>query len=306
MTVREYLRFVMDIKKVPGNRRAAMLADIMARTGIADVSGRLIKHLSKGYRQRVGLAQAIVGYPEVIILDEPTVGLDPMQIIEIRELMKGLAKRHTVIISSHILSEISAVCDTVMIINKGKMVVTDKVENLPKHLKGASKLELEVKGSMQAVRAALRMLPESADVRFRKGGRDNFVHVTVGAAEEEELREKIFYALADAKCPIYMMNMNRLSLEDIFLEMTRQADANGVPEAAEREDIPENPENGAGTGPDVPEETARPGQNDPGRTVRSEKNGSEEAVPPEPNGAAAPPGQMRPADGGKSEKGGEE
>lgn len=306
MTVLEYLRFVMDIKKVPGNRRAAMLADIMARTGIADVSGRLIKHLSKGYRQRVGLAQAIVGYPEVIILDEPTVGLDPMQIIEIRELMKGLAKRHTVIISSHILSEISAVCDTVMIINKGKMVVTDKVENLPKHLKGASKLELEVKGSMQAVRAALRMLPESADVRFRKGGRDNFVHVTVGAAEEEELREKIFYALADAKCPIYMMNMNRLSLEDIFLEMTRQADANGVPEAAEREDIPENPENGAGTGPDVPEETARPGQNDPGRTVRSEKNGPEEAVPPEPNGAAAPPGQMRPADGGKSEKGGEE
>ncbi|MDE7300152.1 MAG: ABC transporter ATP-binding protein [Lachnospiraceae bacterium] len=265
MTVQEYLRFVMNIKKVPKNRRAAMLADIMERTGITEVSGRLIKHLSKGYRQRVGLAQAVVGYPEVIILDEPTVGLDPMQIIEIRELMKSLAKRHTVIISSHILSEISAVCDTVMIINKGKMVITDKVENLPKHLKGASRLELEVKGGMQAVRAALCGLPESADVRYRKGEKNGFVHVSLDAEEEGELQEKIFYALAEAKCPIYMMNTEKLSLEDIFLEMTRQADAGGT------DMLPEK---------NAPERDMLPGEDNP-----------------EPDS---------PADGDKTEKGGEE
>ena len=133
MKVKEYLEFVAELKSVPRKDRSVQVEAALEKTGTKEVEGRLIKHLSKGYRQRVGIAQAIIGNPEVIILDEPTVGLDPMQIIEIRELMKELAKEHTVILSSHILSEISAVCDTVLIINKGKLVVTDTVEILPKH-----------------------------------------------------------------------------------------------------------------------------------------------------------------------------
>ena len=169
MTVREYLKFVMDVKKVPRGQRAAMLSDIMVRTQVSDVADRLIRHLSKGYRQRVGLAQAIVGYPEVVILDEPTVGLDPMQIIEIRDLIKELARKHTVIISSHILSEISEVCDTVMIINKGKLVVMDRVENLPKYLERSMRLKLLVLGDEAKIEAALSSINGIEELTFDRG-----------------------------------------------------------------------------------------------------------------------------------------
>ena len=172
MTVREYLKFVMDVKKVPRGQRAAMLSDIMVRTQVSDVADRLIRHLSKGYRQRVGLAQAIVGYPEVVILDEPTVGLDPMQIIEIRDLIKELARKHTVIISSHILSEISEVCDTVMIINKGKLVVMDRVENLPKYLERSMRLKLLVLGDEAKIEAALSSINGIEELTFDRGKMD--------------------------------------------------------------------------------------------------------------------------------------
>lgn len=168
MTVTEYLGFVADIKQVDKKRKQYMIKDAMKKTRIEDVSGRLIKHLSKGYKQRVGLAQAIIGYPEVIILDEPTVGLDPMQIIEIRDLIKELAKEHTVILSSHILSEVSAVCDTVLIINKGRLVLQDTPDKLSSHLGNKDGLHLTVKGSRSTVDAAIAEVPGVTEREYKE------------------------------------------------------------------------------------------------------------------------------------------
>lgn len=158
MTVYEYLRFVAELKKVKKNERQVQIEDVMKQTQIEDVKGRLIKNLSKGYKQRVGLAQAIIGYPEVIILDEPTVGLDPKQIIEIRELIRELAKKHTIILSSHILSEVSAVCDHIMIISKGKLVASDTPEGLMTLLKGGRQMKLSVLGEQGKVEELLQSM----------------------------------------------------------------------------------------------------------------------------------------------------
>ena len=160
MTVKEYLKFVAELKKVPVKEREKQIAEVMEMTYITDMQGRLIKNLSKGYRQRVGLAQAILGYPEVIILDEPTVGLDPKQIIEIRDLIRKLGENHTVILSSHILSEVSAVCDHIMIIAHGKLVASDSPEGLQKLQSGSTELKLTVKGSYEQVQSALSAISE--------------------------------------------------------------------------------------------------------------------------------------------------
>ena len=152
MTVLEYMKFVADLKKIPKDKKANMIEEVMDMVKISDMRNRLIKNLSKGYRQRVGLAEAIMGYPEVIILDEPTVGLDPKQIIEIRTLIKELKKKHTVILSSHILSEVSAVCDYVLIISHGKLVASDTPENLGKLAEGSNTLEMLIKGEKTQIR----------------------------------------------------------------------------------------------------------------------------------------------------------
>ena len=159
MTVIEYLRLAAELKKVPKNDRENMIADIMDTVQLTHMKDRLIKNLSKGYKQRTGLAQALMGYPEVIILDEPTVGLDPKQIIEIRDLIKSLSKKHTVILSSHILSEVSAVCDYVMIISHGHLVASDTPENLAKLMEGENTLELTIKGSRTEVEGMLNAIP---------------------------------------------------------------------------------------------------------------------------------------------------
>lgn len=225
MTVREYLAFVADLKKVKKDERKTMIADVMEATRITPVADRLIKHLSKGYKQRVGLAQAIMGYPELIILDEPTVGLDPKQIIEIRDLIKELSKNHTVILSSHIMQEVSAVCDTVMIIDKGKLILQDKPENLSSHLGATGGLKLSVKGGKKAVITALSKINSINKIEEHDSASEEVVELTLHCGEKDDIREEVFYAMCETKTPILEMQSIRMSLEDIFLKVTSHTTA---------------------------------------------------------------------------------
>ena len=220
MTVLEYMNFVADLKKIPKDKKKSMIAEVMEMVKITDMKNRLIKNLSKGYRQRVGLAQAILGYPEVIILDEPTVGLDPKQIIEIRDLIKSLKEKHTVILSSHILSEVSAVCDYVLIISHGKLVASDTPENLGKLAEGSNTLNLTVKGEKDKIRTALGQIEGVKNVTVADAKEEHAWNVTVSTNEDSDVREEVFFKMADAKCPILEMQSKKVSLEEIFLELT--------------------------------------------------------------------------------------
>ena len=220
-TPREYLKIAAGLKGVPKAERKAQIEEIMELTGISGVADRLIRHLSKGYKQRVGLAQAMIGYPEVLILDEPTVGLDPKQIIEMRDLIRSLRDRHTVILSSHILSEVSAVCDTVMIISKGKLVASDTPENLSRRMEEQSVLLLTVRGEQARVAAALAPLANRAQITYAAcEHEENATDVCVEADESVDLREEIFFRLADARLPLLSLNRSEMTLEDVFLELT--------------------------------------------------------------------------------------
>ena len=231
MTVEEYLHFAAQLKKIPKAEQKARIEKGMEMTGIAEVRGRLIRNLSKGYRQRVGLAQAVLGDPEVIILDEPSVGLDPKQIIEIRDLIRSLGKEHTVILSSHILSEVSAICDHIMIISHGNLVASDSPEGLRKLMSGSMELELTVRGRQEDLEKALEAVPGVDTLEKLAAPREVFVQVKVIPEEKTDIREKLFYALAEAHLPIMEMTVSEKSLEDIFLELTRD------PESAEQESV---------------------------------------------------------------------
>lgn len=243
MTVKEYLKFVAELKKIPKAERSKQIAEVMEMTQITDMQNRLIKNLSKGYRQRVGLAQAILGYPQVIILDEPMVGLDPKQIIEIRDLIRRLSENHTIILSSHILSEISAICDHIMIISHGKLVASDSPEGLQKLMseseEGGStgrisrEIQLTVKGEFEAVRGALEAVEEVDTVEAEGVTEEGYAKVKVLSKSREDVREQIFYALADARLPIMEMSHVQKSLEDIFLELTGVKDEEEVQAEAE-------------------------------------------------------------------------
>ena len=224
MTVYEYLRFVAELKKVKKNERQVQIEDVMKQTQIEDVKGRLIKNLSKGYKQRVGLAQAIIGYPEVIILDEPTVGLDPKQIIEIRELIRELAKKHTIILSSHILSEVSAVCDHIMIISKGKLVASDTPEGLMTLLKGGRQMKLSVLGEQSKVEELLRSMESVKDFSMQPPRAEGMVSVNIRTEDTEDIRVELFHRLAAADMPIMELSLSEKSLEDVFLELTGEED----------------------------------------------------------------------------------
>lgn len=224
MTVLEYLEFAARLKKLPGSRQREAVTEVMDLVKITDVKGRLIKNLSKGYRQRVGMAQAILGRPQVIILDEPTVGLDPKQIIEIRDMIRSLGKKHTVLLSSHILSEVSAVCDHILIIAHGKLIASDTPENLEREMAGAGGIMLSVKGDEPQIRAILEPLKGVGAPEFSESGEENVCRVSLGfdasQAENADIREAIFYAFADNRCPILSMEPVHASLEQVFLELT--------------------------------------------------------------------------------------
>lgn len=220
-TPREYLTFVGRAKRIPAKQLVQEIDRVMAVTQITDMADRLIKHLSKGYRQRVGIAQAILGDPQIIILDEPTVGLDPIQITQIRDLIRQLGQEHTVILSSHILSEVQAVCSTIMIISKGKLVACDTPDNLETQYTSTVTIELTVETD---ARTLLSMLEPMENIRETTVILDTQERCTVklltGKGQDEALCRSIFTGCCAAGTPILCMNVEKLTLEDIFIKLT--------------------------------------------------------------------------------------
>ena len=251
MTVQEYLLFVAELK---GTRkkadRAAAVAHAAARAGLQGMEQRLIRNLSKGYRQRVGIAAALLGTPKIIILDEPTVGLDPAQMIEIRSLIRDLGKTHTVILSSHILSEVQTVCDRVLIIAHGRLVAQGTPEELAAQLTAKGTITATAQGSREAVVAAAGKVPGLTDLRVtdEKGGEVSFTAVSTAGTD---LRGALSLALAQAGCPVLSLSAETMSLEDVFLQLT------------------ETPESGK------PESTAAPAENPPAEAAAEEENEKE-------------------------------
>lgn len=220
MTVLEYLKFVAELKKIPKDQRKKQILEVMNLVKITDMQNRLIKNLSKGYRQRVGLAQAVLGFPEIIILDEPSVGLDPKQIIEIRELIRQLSKKHTVILSSHILAEVREVCDYILIISKGKLVASDTPENLERNLGDSDLIEIETKASPDEVRRILETVDgiRSISTKHLENG---ITWAKIQEKKNTDIREKVFQAFAQNHQPLLKLNPLQVSLEDVFMELTQ-------------------------------------------------------------------------------------
>lgn len=222
MTVEEYLNFICDLKGIRKKaEKESSINEVTEAVKIADMRGRLIKNLSKGYKQRVGLAQALIGNPPLLILDEPTVGLDPNQIIEIRSLIKSLGEKHTIILSSHILSEVNAVCDYVLIIDKGTLVAEDTPEHLSEDFSETDNILLSVKGSQEQVEKVLKASEYIKDYKIT-GEKDGIVDVQAKTATKEDIRDNLFFEFAEEKLPIIKMERESLSLEDVFLKLTGQ------------------------------------------------------------------------------------
>ena len=225
MTVWEYLFTVADLKGVPKSERKSMIGDVMEKVMITNMKDRLIKNLSKGYKQRVGIAQTLIGNPDIIILDEPTVGLDPKQIIEIRTLIKQLGEDHTVLISSHILSEIGAVCDHVVIINKGHLVVSDSTENLEKLFKGQDILRLSAQGELEKIQNILREFPALSIADMKEAEEAETYRFQLKVQDQADYRKQLFFRFAEAGIPLLEISRAGMSLEDIFLEITEEGRA---------------------------------------------------------------------------------
>lgn len=222
LRVREYLHFVAELKGVPRKMRDMAVYQVMKKTMTAEVSERLIRHLSKGYRQRVGFAGAMLGEPDILILDEPTVGLDPGQIIEIRKLIRELSREHTILLSSHIMQEISAVCDEIIIINNGKVIACDTPENLTAKMVQRKEVSLLVKGECEEITSALEKIETIDEITIKETKEEYFCEFTLSSGED--VREQVFFAMAELGCPIYEMRELHSTLEDAFLALTESSD----------------------------------------------------------------------------------
>jgi ABC-2 type transport system ATP-binding protein len=220
MSVEAYLAFVARIKNVPAEKRASLITEVLQKTSIADKRHELIKRLSRGYKQRVGIAQALVHDPDVIILDEPTVGLDPKQIIEVRNLIKSLAGTHTIILSTHILPEVSMTCDRVVIINKGKIAAVDTPQNLTTQLKGGQRIRLEVGAPEAPLREALGQVAGTRRVQLEGAHSEGHLTVNIEAAPGKDIRSEIAAKVIEKGWPLFELRGVSLSLEDIFLQLT--------------------------------------------------------------------------------------
>ncbi len=223
MTVKEYLNFVYELKGCTLNRQKHIM-EVCEVTKIVDIQGRLIKNLSKGYQQRVGIAQALVGNPRIIILDEPTVGLDPKQIIEIRNLIRSLGRDHTVILSTHILSEVQAVCDRIIIMNKGRIAADERTDELTELMTGTRRLEVQICGSRKAVLESIRALDcvSYAEASKETAGSDCTLY-KIESKDGKDIRKEIFALCAEKGTPIVGMETVSASLEDVFLNLTRDS-----------------------------------------------------------------------------------
>jgi ABC-2 type transport system ATP-binding protein len=229
MAVGTYLDFVLRIKNIPAERRRARVDDALEKTNLGDKRTQLIKRLSRGYKQRVGLAQALVHDPDVIILDEPTVGLDPKQIIEVRHLIKSLAGSHTIILSTHILPEVSMTCDRVVIINKGKIAAVDTPQNLTNQLKSGQRIQLEVRAPDKSLQELLGQIPGTSRVQLDATRADGHLTATVEAAPGKDIRNLIAAKIVEKGWELYELRGVSMSLEDIFLELTTDDAAHAQP-----------------------------------------------------------------------------
>ena len=224
MTVREYLGFIYDLKKCKLNRKAH-IEEVCRVVKIEDTLDRMIKKLSKGYRQRVGIAGAIIGNPEVIIFDEPTNGLDPKQIIDIRNLIRELGKERTIILSTHILSEVKSVCDRILIINEGKIVADEKTENIEGALRGNQRLSIRIDGPQAAVQQALKRINGVVYAEFAQKHDDGTTTFIVESKNQFDVRRPIFFMLAENSWPILSLEYTGASLENIFISVVDEAEA---------------------------------------------------------------------------------
>lgn len=219
MTVRRYLEFMFDLKRVKLPKKEH-IDEVMRLVNIGDKGDRIIKNLSKGYKQRVGFAQALLGNPPVLILDEPTVGLDPKQIIEIRNLIRSLGKKHTVIFSSHVLSEVSEICDRIIVISRGKIVADSKTDELSATLSNNLKLSLIIEGASSAVIAELKKIPDVKGVKKLRDLSGSAAKYSVDYQKDSDIRRDVFNAMARIDCPILEMQSGNETLEEMFLRLT--------------------------------------------------------------------------------------
>ncbi len=226
MVVRKYLEFMFDLKKVTLPKKEH-IEEVCKVARITDVANRLIKNLSKGYKQRVGLAQALLGNPPVLILDEPTVGLDPKQIIEMRTLIKGLGKKHTVILSSHVLPEVQATCDRVIVINQGKLVADSATSALSDTLSGTHNLLVQIAGNETAVMSAIKNINGVLKMERLRSISSDCTEYVIKTEKDKDVRRQIFFAMAKAEYPIVLMKNAELSLEDAFLQLTGNSNVAG-------------------------------------------------------------------------------